>query len=118
VSPHVTEGNARTMEHTTDSASHTNRDGDHWRAVSPATFRWANWDAESLLFHGETGETHILNALPTLILLALSKGEMTTAEILALCLDAGAPSPQFSDKIHTSLQTLSEIELVELAASP
>jgi PqqD family protein of HPr-rel-A system len=106
------------LGHNTDIASHAYTDGNRWRAVSPATFRWASWDAESLLFHGETGETHILNALPTLILLALSEGEMTTAEISALCLDAGAPSPQLSDKIHTSLQTLSEIELVELAASP
>ena len=48
-----------------------------WRVVPGSSFRWRHWDDESVLYHGESGDTHRLNPVGARALEHLARGPMT-----------------------------------------
>jgi PqqD family protein of HPr-rel-A system len=89
---------------------------DTWTAVSPAGLCWALWDCDNVVFHVETGETHLLNELPTLLLqMVQSNPRRTTGELCresAAACDAPADAP-WAEKIGSVLRSLENLELIE-----
>lgn len=76
---------------------------------------WSFCQAENLLFHGETGETHLLTELPTAVIQLLSEGPRSATELYAPiaascgCLD----DAQSRRQVDAVLRSLADLELVE-----
>jgi PqqD family protein of HPr-rel-A system len=76
---------------------------------------WAAWEQDNSLFHGETGETHVLSELPALLLHAMAQGPKTEQALCALAAaqcEVASGSP-WRQKIHGILLNLEQLELVE-----
>lgn len=86
-----------------------------WLAVQPAGMRWAQWDTDNSLFHGETGDTHVLSEFAALILQAIRDEPRTVAWLsdhsATLC--EARDDPRWRRKICTLLRTFDELELAE-----
>jgi len=76
-----------------------------------------DWDQENAVFHGETGDTHLLSDLPTLVLRLLADHDLglpeerlgrIAAEECAVVADAG-----WEAKIAAILRELEQLELLE-----
>ncbi|MBK1633515.1 hypothetical protein CKO31_22765 [Thiohalocapsa halophila] len=91
-----------------------------WGVVkSKESLIWAEWSPDSFLFHGETGETHLLSNLPAFILQTLQAGSKTTSEIrreTAAACDTD-DDDAWQRKILSILANLEELELVERQTS-
>jgi PqqD family protein of HPr-rel-A system len=76
---------------------------------------WAHWEGDNALFHAETGETHLLSALPTLLLEMLAEQRLHTREIYELSAQACgvAVDAAWEQKITAVLRSLEGLELVE-----
>jgi PqqD family protein of HPr-rel-A system len=75
---------------------------------------WAAWEQDNSLFHGETGETHLLSELPALLLRAMARAPQTedalctlAAEQCEVRLDAA-----WRERIRGILGSLEQLELV------
>ena len=86
-----------------------------WSLVNPDSLTWAVWDQHNALFHGETGETHLLSELPALLLRALADAALSEQALCALAArecDTRSDEP-WRQKIHAILLNLEQLELVE-----
>lgn len=77
--------------------------------------RWQGWEAGYSFYHGFTGETHLLSALPAELLLQLFSGPLTTAALAEIIADACGigNSGAWREKLSTVLAELEALELVE-----
>jgi PqqD family protein of HPr-rel-A system len=85
-------------------------------AVDPGGVRWSLWDCDNVVFHNETGETHLLNELPTLVLQLVHSGPLrTTGQLCRESADAcGAlADAPWQEKIGRVLHSLEHLELIE-----
>jgi PqqD family protein of HPr-rel-A system len=87
----------------------------HWRTVNPESLCWAQWDDANTLFHGETGETHLLGELPAAVVQLLSGAARSEAslcaELAALCETAN--DGPWRQRIAALLSQLETLELIE-----
>lgn len=76
---------------------------------------WALWDCDNVVFHTETGDTHLLSELPTLVLQLLQEQSLTTRQISERAAHAcGAPTDApWQKKIVAVLSNLEALELVQ-----
>jgi PqqD family protein of HPr-rel-A system len=91
-----------------------------WVCVKPGLLRWACWEPDSAVFHGETGETHLLSALPAYVLQLLQDRAKSTDEI---CRAAAVACETSNDdawhrKVLAILRNLQDLELIEREAAP
>lgn len=94
---------------------------ENWSPVNAAGLRWALWEQDNVVFHIETGETHILSELPTLLLEMLQSGPIrTTGELCQASADAcGAlADAPWQEKVSAVLRGLENLELVERLPAP
>ena len=91
---------------------------ERWKAVSASELLWEAWENEFTVYHRQTGETHILNALPAEIVHLLDEIPMTTDELvveLAVRCEVEETS-SWSDKVAVVLENLHALSLVEKAS--
>jgi len=89
-----------------------------WKAASASELLWEAWENEFTVYHRQTGETHILNALPAEIVHLLGETSMTTSELaneLAVRCEV-EETPEWSAKVTTVLENLYRLSLVEKAS--
>jgi PqqD family protein of HPr-rel-A system len=87
-----------------------------WAAIDPTGLCWALWSCDNVLFHAETGETHILSELPTLVLRKVQSARaLTTAELGRETADAcGTVADHlWQEKVGAILHSLESLELIE-----
>jgi len=86
-----------------------------WALVNEASLAWAVWDTDNALFHGETGETHLLSELPALLLQILAAGPRCEASLSAMAAEQcdAVPDGAWQRKIRQVLTELANLELVE-----
>jgi len=86
-----------------------------WVCVNAAVLRWAFVDPDSAVFNGETGETHILSALPAYTLQLLQRCGRTTNEVrqetAKVCETAN--NRAWHRKTVAILRNLESLELIE-----
>lgn len=84
-------------------------------AVNGRGLRWALWDGDNVVFHAETGETHLLSDLPTLVLRMLLAGPLRTSVVSERSAHACsvANDSAWRQKILAILGRLEGLELVE-----
>lgn len=94
---------------------HTMIQADFWCLVNPDGVRWQEWGAGYSFYHGFTGETHLLSALPAELLLRLYSGPLTTAALVEITADACGVgmSAGWQQKLASILAELEALELVE-----
>lgn len=90
-----------------------------WRLVQPTTLRWAHLSPDNAVFHGATGETHLLSPLPSFVVETLDAEAKPTDEI---CRETAAACETDDDdawqrKILSILANLEELELIERQTS-
>ena len=90
-----------------------------WRVTRPERLLWAQWESDTSIFQGDTGETHLVSELPAEVLRELARSSMTqtelTGRLATLCnID---PSADWAEKIASILRDLADLELVEQTAS-
>lgn len=83
-------------------------------AVRPETFQWMDGDSDHLLFHGETGDTHVLSAMPALVLRVLSERPMSLAEIANYCERALPDDADALAVVEAVLRAFEEMELAQV----
>jgi PqqD family protein of HPr-rel-A system len=86
-----------------------------WSAVGPAGIRCALWQIDNMVFHAETGETHLLSELPTFLVQTLASHPLRTS---ALCEHVAkvcgtVDDAAWREKLYAMLTRLEELELVE-----
>jgi hypothetical protein len=64
-----------------------------------------------ILFHGETGETHLLDELPLFLLSQISTSAKSFSELEQACSEGGADAPNLPDVIASALAALEGVEL-------
>ncbi len=76
---------------------------------------WIAWEVDNAVFHGETGETHLLSELPAFLVQALAAGPRSHEALSALTAAEcdTALDDAWRDKIHRLLGELAQLELVE-----
>lgn len=88
-----------------------------WHVPDPSTLLWEHWDTEYSLFDRETGETHLINALPAEILRILSQKTISgkaLAEEMAVDCDVEC-TLDWQRKIEGIIRNLYAIGLIEQA---
>jgi PqqD family protein of HPr-rel-A system len=86
-------------------------DQTHWSLVQQELLVWSDWPGDRVVFHGETGETHLIGELPWEILSLLRDGALDTAHMLRQWV--GEP-PSVGDLTSTILGVLNSLEAIEL----
>ncbi|ESQ08967.1 MAG TPA: hypothetical protein DDY14_14140 [Chromatiaceae bacterium] len=76
---------------------------------------WSFWQSENALFHGETGETHLLADLPTAVLQVLLESPRSTTDLYALTAAQcqSIADDRWSSKVDSVLRALAALHLVE-----
>ena len=88
-----------------------------WRGLSPGRLLRESWDEASLVYHRDTGETHLLGPLADQALLLLQEKPMSldqlAGRLAALC--EIQVDRQWHERIETLVAELAALELVEPA---
>jgi PqqD family protein of HPr-rel-A system len=86
-----------------------------WVMVGTAPLRWAVWDRDNVVYHPETGETHLLSELPTLVLQRVQTGAVSTAQLCSETATACgvAADDAWRAKIEAIVRSLANLELIE-----
>ncbi len=87
-----------------------------WWRESDQPLVWSDSDQFFAVFDPVSGETHLLNELPAMLLQQVDAQPRTAAELLATILgeEAGEIAPQQIDQIIATLKFLAEAELIEI----
>jgi PqqD family protein of HPr-rel-A system len=96
-------------------ASETQGGSISWCAVAPSTILWNCWGEDCVLFHRQSGKTHVANSA-TILLLTRVLVEPKTAERAAeelAELQEAAPGQQYAAEIAALLAHLDHLGLVE-----
>jgi PqqD family protein of HPr-rel-A system len=86
-----------------------------WQAVNPASLLWVAWEDHQAAYHGETGETHLLGELPSLLVQILTEQAMDAdalSRLSAAHCDVSADAA-WNAKVHKLLEDLAHLELIE-----
>jgi PqqD family protein of HPr-rel-A system len=88
-----------------------------WRLVNAPSLSIIDWDQDNAVFHGETGDTHLLSDLPTLVLRLLANhgpdlSEERLGRIAAEECDVVADAG-WEAKVAAILRELAQLELLE-----
>jgi PqqD family protein of HPr-rel-A system len=88
---------------------------DVWASVNSAGILWAYFRPDNVVFHSETGETHLLSDLPSLLLEMLQASTRSGHEICEAAATACGTKADaiWHGKILALLETLEELELIE-----
>lgn len=86
-----------------------------WQVRRPDRLHWACWDSEFSLFDEQTGETHLINALPAEVIRELEQGPLglpaLSARLAQLC-DI-EDTPEWRMRISGVLGLLKSLELLD-----
>jgi PqqD family protein of HPr-rel-A system len=86
-----------------------------WRLCRPEQLHWACWDSEFSLFDEQTGETHLINALPAEVIRELEQGPLDlptlSARLAQLC--EAEDTPEWRVRISGVLTLLQSLELLD-----
>lgn len=76
---------------------------------------WAFWETDNALFHGETGETHLLKEMPLSVMQLLSESPRTIEDLYALTATSCGiiVDAQWRRNVDGVLRSLANLELVE-----
>jgi hypothetical protein len=93
----------------------TNPLDDRWTGINALGMRYALANPDNLVFSIETGETHLLSDLPTLLLQLLQSGARSGQEVCeqAALACATAVDDGWRSKVLRVLESLEELELIE-----
>jgi PqqD family protein of HPr-rel-A system len=88
-----------------------------WRVPPGTEFRWRSWEDEFLVYHGESGDTHLLNPVAASALRFLEHTAATAEDLAAhVASELGlAPGEALAGEMKTLLETFDELGLVEPA---
>lgn len=86
-----------------------------WQVGRPGSFRWREWDNESVLYDIDSGDTHFLNALGRQALECLVHTAMNEGELASqLARDiGGTPTSELLRNVGQLLARFYELGLVE-----
>jgi PqqD family protein of HPr-rel-A system len=88
-----------------------------WRIVPNATLYWQTWDDDCIVFNSASGQTHLLDPVPTLLLRQIDEG-CSDREILlngtAKLLDIEVTA-EVRGLLDQALKQLNDAGLIELA---
>jgi PqqD family protein of HPr-rel-A system len=81
----------------------------------PRELLWAHWDADSSLYHGGTGETHLLDALSCEVVESLCQRPLPLAQLSRLLAERcdTEDDPAWQQKIARILQHLHALHIIE-----
>ncbi len=92
-------------------------EGSRWRLAEDAEFLTQEWDGMLVLFHGGSGDTHLLDSSATRIYKILHQGPADTEELLlavettAAASAGGGASPH--SQLMRTLGVLQRLDIVE-----
>jgi PqqD family protein of HPr-rel-A system len=91
--------------------------GSRWQLTAPGEFRWVQWDDEWVLYHGASGDTHLLDALAVEVLEALQRAPATAAGLVEDLSQAGDEETRrrLAPYIDSLLATLARRGVIEPA---
>ena len=91
--------------------------GTRWRVTAPEELRWVEWGEEWLLYHGGSGDTHLLEPLAVEVLQALQHAPNTAAGLVeALAQEADEETRHhLSDYLDSLIATLGRLGVIEPA---
>jgi PqqD family protein of HPr-rel-A system len=89
----------------------------NWRVPPDSVFHWREWDAEYVVYHENSGDTHRLNAVGARALKCLIDRPMAVPELTGRVADelGLARSADFSATIDDLLARLRDLGLIEPA---
>jgi len=89
--------------------------GSRWQLTAPGELRWVQWGDEWLLYHGASGDTHLLEPLAAEVLQALKRAPSTAAGLIEdLARDGDAETRRrLSDYIDSLCATLARLGVIE-----
>jgi len=89
--------------------------GSRWQLTAPGELRWVEWGDEWLLYHGASGDTHLLEPLAVEVLQALQRAPATAEGLVdGLALDGDEETRRhLSDYIASLCATLSRLGVIE-----
>lgn len=98
-----------------DAASGVEPNSQLWVMVGTAPLHWALWARDNVVYHPETGETHLLSELPTLVLQRVQTDAVSTAQICSETATACgvADDDAWRGKIEAIVRSLANLELIE-----
>jgi len=92
-------------------------EGSRWRLAEDAEFLTREWEGLLVLFHGGSGDTHLLDSIAMHIYKILRQGPAATEELLvaldttAAASDGGGASPR--SQLLRTLGVLQRLDIVE-----
>jgi PqqD family protein of HPr-rel-A system len=90
-----------------------------WKIVPDATLYWKVWNDQCVVFNSASGETHLLDPIPALLIRQLAAGLSDTEELVvetARLLDLEV-TPLVQQTFLETLRKLDALGLIEAAAA-
>ena len=91
-----------------------------WRVSSRAPLKWREWDGEWVVFHPDSGDTHLLDPFAARVLKRLEDAP-ATADMLVQRLaesPAAAPANELPRMVEQLLRVLDDAGLIEPVDDP
>ncbi|MGB5834273.1 MAG: HPr-rel-A system PqqD family peptide chaperone [Thiohalocapsa sp.] len=91
-----------------------------WQLVDGTQMRWQAWEGGFSLFHGLSGDTHLLSPLPAELLLRLSRGPLIAVDLADVLADACSVdnNAAWRKKLDILTAELEALELIEPVDCP
>ncbi len=91
-----------------------------WRAASRAPLSWRQWGDEAVVFHPDSGDTHLLDALAAEILRRLESAPASRAALLEHLSRRPRPpvANDLEEAVTSVLQVFEEVGLIEPVHDP
>ncbi|MGD2064114.1 MAG: HPr-rel-A system PqqD family peptide chaperone [Nitrospirota bacterium] len=91
--------------------------GSRWQLTAPAEMRWVQWGDEWVLYHGASGDTHLLDGLAVEVLRSLEHAPATAEGLVAGLAQDGDEETrrQLSAYIDSLVSTLARLGVIEPA---
>lgn len=85
-----------------------------WTVPSTVTLRFHTWDEETIVYHCQSGDAHLLNPVAAAALKILLEGPITETDLSARLADDLdlETAPELSCQIQTLLQKFDELGLI------
>ena len=77
-----------------------------WQLTAPTELQWVQWGDEWVLYHGATGDTHLLEPLSVELLQTLQRAPATAAELVEDLAHDGDGDEEMCRRLSTYIDSL------------
>ncbi len=96
------------------------QDRNRWRVSSRATLKWREWDGEWIVFHPDSGDTHLLDPFAARVLERLEAAPADAATLVQRLAESPAapPAGDLPSMVEQLLRVFDDAGLIEPVDDP